>query len=76
MHYVELVGLRTLHIDGEDLEPSQTTDMVNDLSHVGPFEATQQTFVIDFKALETGHFIVVLLLLFVQLINCRESCLL
>jgi hypothetical protein len=65
VHEVELVGLRTLHSNREDLEPSETTDMVDNLSHVSPFEATEECFIVNLKALETGHFVVILLLFLV-----------
>jgi len=62
---VELVGLRALHSFREDLEPSKTADVVDDFSHIGPFEPTQDCFKVNFKELQACHFIVVLLLFLV-----------
>lgn len=76
MHDIELVRLGSFHANRQDLEPSQAADMVNDFSHVSPFEATQDSLIIDFKALQAGHFVVILLLFLVKLVNSSHCSLL
>ena len=49
--------------------------MVDNFSHVSPFESTHQAFIINLKTLKFSNFIIILLLFLVQLVYSSKSSL-